>query len=206
LISGTSAGSTIEWTPEDGTLPTGLTARVAFSPNVGGKNAADNGGSGVQSGDLKSGWDVTLDASSEVTGVDGLNIFGGISNVDRDQTAAAVSGNREEKTIGATYAMGGFTFGYQWSEEETGNASGTTKYENDAYGVTFSVNDDLSIGYNNYESTATGGGVTLEADSIQLAYTMGGASIRLAEADVDNQTYGSGTNRSATTVSVSLAF
>ena len=105
--------------------------------------------------------------------------------------------------------MGSWTIGYQWSEEDTGRATGTTQYNNDAYGITFQVNDDLSIGYNHYESTQTSTtNVTAEATSIQIAYTMGGASIRLAEATADNMKYQttSAYDRDATTLSVSLAF
>ena len=104
--------------------------------------------------------------------------------------------------------MGSWTIGYQWSEEDTGRATGTTQYNNDAYGITFQVNDDLSIGYNHYESEAETTAVTAEATSIQIAYTMGGASIRLAEATADNMKYQttSAYDRDATTLSVSLAF
>ena len=209
LVSGTSAGSTIEWTPEDGMLPAGLSAVVAWSPFVGGKNASDKGTSGVSTSVLKGGYDVTLTASSEITGVEGLSVFAGMSKIDVDQSSTTFGDDKTEETIGATYAMGGFTFGYQWSEEETGRASGATKYENDAYGITFNINDDLSIGYNNYQSEQTNTtNVTAEADSIQLAYTMGGASIRIAEADIDNSLYSTAASAdtSATTVSVALAF
>ena len=43
---------------------------------------------------------------------------------------------------------------------------------------------------------------------MQIAYTMGGASIRLAEASVDNAKYQTTAayDRDATTISVSLAF
>mgnify|MGYP001364631040 CR=1 FL=1 len=118
-------------------------------------------------------------------------------------------GDNEEETIGVTYAMGGFTLGYQWSEEDMGLSAGAEKYENDAYGITFAVNDDLSIGYNNYESTQTNTtNVTAEASSIQVAYTMGGASIRLASAEVDNAKYQTANtyDQEAVTLSVSLAF
>ena len=69
----------------------------------------------------------------------------------------------------------------------------------------------MSVGYNNYESEQTtigGSATTAEATSIQVAYTMGGASIRLAEADVNNAKYQTAANydRDATTLSISLAF
>ena len=87
--------------------------------------------------------------------------------------------------------MGGFTAGWQQTNEETG-ITATTSYENTSYGITFNVNDDLSIGYNHTESDQAGAANDPEADSFQVAYTMGGASIRLMEQDVENQTYSSG--------------
>ena len=48
----------------------------------------------------------------------------------------------------------------------------------------------------------------LEASSVQIAYSMGGVSIRLADASIDNQNYttGAANQRDATTLSVALAF
>jgi len=48
--------------------------------------------------------------------------------------------------------------------------------------------------------------VTAEADSIQAAYTMGGATIRIAEVDVENQTYTAASDYEATILSLGLAF
>jgi len=205
-VSGTSGGTTVELTPSG--TPDGLTARLAWSPNVCGSNAADKAGSGSCGGVAKSGYDVTLSATSDLIGVEGLTLYGGISQIDQHQNASAYTGDKKEKTVGAKYAVGSFTLGYQYSKEDTGK-TGTTRYENDAYGITFQVNDDLSIGYNHYESENDASTpVTAEASSFQVAYTMGGASIRLAEAQVDNSKYQTGAtyDRDATTISVSLAF
>ena len=112
-------------------------------------------------------------------------------------------------TAGIKYAVGSFTLGYQYSKEDNGRASTTTEYENDAYGVTFSINDDLSIGYNNYKSEQKSTtNVETEASSVQIAYSMGGLSVRLADGSIDNQNYttGAGNQRDATTLSVALAF
>ena len=86
------------------------------------------------------------------------------------------------------------------------------QYDNDGYGITFAINDDLSIGYNHYESEQTNTGtsnVTNEATSIQIAYSVGGASIRLAEGqDLTTKTIKQVllTIRDNTVLSVSLAF
>ena len=208
-ISGGSAGATIEIKPE--AVPDGLTARFAYTADADGSSSTSDKGTGGDSGVAGAGWDLTLEASDALHGVAGLTVYAGISETEQDTAGSTVAGDKDETTFGAVYAMGSFTFGYQWSEEELGLSSGIDKYENDAYGITFNVNDDLSIGYNNYESnqgTIGGGNVTAEATSIQIAYSMGGASIRLAEAEVENSKYQTGTSfdRDATTLSVSLAF
>jgi len=210
LVSGVSGSANIEYTPN--MLPDGATARIAWMPTSG-KNSGDKGSSGAQSGAVAEtgGFDLTLQLTDAITNVAGLTVYAGISETQQDTGGSTVSGDKDETTLGATYAAGSFTFGYQWSEEKLGLSSGIDNYENDAYGITFNVNDDLSIGYNNYSSnqkTIGGANVTAEATSIQIAYSMGGASIRLAEAEIDNAKYqtGAANSKDATTLSVSLAF
>ena len=206
-VSGVSGGANVEWTPS--MTPDGLTARIAVSPSVGGSKSSDKGTSGDGGSVSKSGYDVSATASSDFTGIEGLTVFGGMSQIDQQQNAAAYSGDAEEKTFGATYAVGGFTIGYQWSEDDLGRASSALKYTNEGYGVTFSVNDDLSIGYNHYESEQDNDtDVTAEATSVQIAYTMGGATFTLAEASADNMKYQTTTtyDRDATTIKLALAF
>ena len=100
--------------------------------------------------------------------------------------------------------MGGFTVGYQITDEDTG-VTASSNYENTSYGITFSVNDDLSIGYAHTESDLDGNTTDAEADSYQIAYTMGGATISVAEVDVDNAGYSAG-SKEATVLSLALAF
>jgi len=201
-IAGVSAGTNIEITPTDH-MPAGLTTRFAFSKDADSGQANDKAKGGA-SGPLGSGWDLTLEATDELTGVSGLTLYGGIAQVEQYQNAAVNSGDVKEQVIGAKYAMGGFTVGYQVSDEDTGQ-TGTTGYDNTSYGITFAVNDDLSVSYGHIESDGKGVGNDPEADSIQAAYSMGGASIRIAEVDVDNAGYAAGST-SATIVSLSLAF
>jgi outer membrane protein OmpU len=206
-VSGVSGGANVEWTPS--MTPDGLTARLAFSPSAAGANSSDGGTSGDDGSVLKSGWDVSVTASSDLLGVEGLTVYGGVSQIDQHQNGTATNSDQEEKTFGATYAAGGFTIGYQWSEDDLGRATGALKYTNDGYGVTFSVNDDLSIGYNHYESIQDNDtDVTAEATSVQIAYTMGGATFTLAEASADNMKYQTTVayDRDATTIKLALAF
>jgi hypothetical protein len=202
---GVNTGTTIEVTPN--TLPAGLTARFAYSKDADGGNVNDKA-SGGAGGELGSGWDLTLEAGSDITGMEGLTLYAGMSEYDQAQNATSRNGDGQERVYGVKYAAGGFTVGYQISEEETGETA-TTKYENTYYSVTFNVNDDLSLGYNHVESDEKSTTpVTAEADSLQAAYTMGGATIRIAEVDVENQSYQTTAayDTESTILSLGLAF
>jgi len=202
-VYGGSGGTGIEYTPN--MMPDGLTARFHWTPDAGGSNSNDKAsGAGNASG---TGWDITLEATDAVTGMAGLTIGAGISQVEDDWTNS--DGDRDEQTVYATYAVGSFTLGYQWSEQDLGISSNEQQYDNEGYGITFAVNDDLSIGYNHYESKQTSTtNVTAEADSVQISYSYGGASIRIMDASADNMDYGTGAtqDRDNTVISLGLAF
>ena len=70
------------------------------------------------------------------------------------------------------------------------------------------MNDDLSIGYGHTESDSSGGAADPEADAYQIAYTMGGATLRIAEVDIKNRAYGSAASAdvSGHVLSLGLAF
>ena len=120
-------------------------------------------------------------------------------------------GDRTEKVLGATYAVGGMTVGYQYSLESLQNVGDNvvSYYENDAFGISFAVNDDLSISYGKHKSDKVTNAATsteLDGDSIQLAYSMGGASIKIAETSVSDGKYNTANDQDATTVALTLAF
>ena len=102
-------------------------------------------------------------------------------------------------------------------EDPDANQSATNFYKNFAFGVAFNVNDDLSISYGGWEAKKAGhtdSGFnpvsedkrTIKVRSLQAAYTMGGASFRIADTDADNVSWSAGDNQGATTISVGLAF
>ena len=170
---------------------------------AGGLGANDKASTGSSNEAMGAGYDIALSYS----GYEGINIFGGYSNIE--QATEDFLDDRTQYVLGATYAVGMVTVGYQWSEEDLGYSANEQEYENTGYGITFAINDDLSIGYNNYESKQTSTtNVTAEADSIQIAYSMGGASIRIMDASATNMDYNTSASqdRDNTVISVSLAF
>jgi hypothetical protein len=159
------------------------------------------------------GYDIAL---SHTGVMDGAKMFIGYSNIEQDADAALANGrtgDRSQYVYGFTYATGAFTVGYQYSRDNLQNAgaSMTSYYENNAYGVSFAVNDDLSLSYGVHESEVNktnGTNVDNDAYSLQLAYSMGGASLKIAETHVDNANYqtGAANDIDGTTIALTLAF
>ena len=206
-VSGVGGGMNINWTSTADMG--GLSIHAAYSPKAkegGGTN--DKAGSGVAGSNMGSGYDIVLEHSGLM---DGLNIFAGYSSIDQIN-GGHTAGNRTATGAGATYAIGGATLGYQISNDSVNERTGINHYDNQAYGVSFAVNDDLTLSYGVHKSkqnhTNTALNAELEASSIQVSYSMGGATIKLAQTDVDHGAYdsSSATDRSGTTLVLSLAF
>jgi len=204
--NGSAGGAGIEISPS-AMLPDGIVSYIHYSPDVAGKNSGDKVNA-ANDAITSSGWDITLEMSGDAT-PDGLKVYGGMSQVDQEQGGTDVNDDISEWVAGVEYAVGSFTLGYQLSEEDNGGASTTTGYDNTGYGIVFAINDDLSLSYNNFESKQLGTTeTTAEADSVQIAYSSGGLSIRIAEQSIDNKNYSTAAanQRDATTISVALAF
>ena len=217
LPKGVSSSMNIGWTsPSFG----GSTLKLAVAP--GSNDATFNNDKGVSTGNglSQGGMDVVLDINPSfgVDALSGLNVFAAGSRTNQSANSALdKKGDREEAVVGTTFAYGPVTIGYQRSIELTGieEASTVQFYQNNAFGVSFNINDDLSISYGEMESTkhitnGTGNNKrTTTVDSIQLAYSMGGMSIKIAESSVDDATYANGGTASdfdATTIALTLAF
>jgi outer membrane protein OmpU len=208
-VTGVGGATNIEWAMDEGMLPDGASVYIAHSPKAGG-TAANDKATGGDAGGVGAGWDIVIEHSG-IT--DGLNIFGGYSTIDQQKDAAAtgVSGDRTQIALGATYAVGGFTLGYQYSKDNRQANEGTNYYENDAFGVSFNVNDDLSISMGLHQSErnhANGTTTSNDATSIQAAYSMGGASLKVARTNVDNASYSTAASsqKDGYTLALTLAF
>jgi len=208
-VAGVGTAMNIAWDVDAGMLPDGMGLQFAIAPGAAvGTTVNDKAVSG-DSGGIGTGYDITVNHSGLL---DGLNVFGGISKIEQ-AAGATWSDDRDQVVVGATYAIGGFTLGYQMSKDDVSRtgAAATTYYENEAFGVSFNVNDNLSISYGRHQSErglTAGAAVELEAQSLQIAYSMGGMSVKLAESTVDNGSYTAGTSkdRDATTIALTLAF
>ena len=148
--------------------------------------------------------DAVTDVSStsygiEYTGVDGLTI--GYAQGDVEATTNTKS---DENTMYAKYAMGGITVGIQVSEAdfETG-----TDYESTSMGISYQVNDDLSVSYGAQDMEAVGSSnPDQETSAVSVSYTMGSLSIGASVHNGDSIGNTAGNDREAYNLSLGFAF
>ena len=153
----------------------GAKIAVAYNPR-GGSGAAADGATSEGSGGSQH--EIGVDWSPEM--VPGLRVGGAWGSYDNGGTSGK---DLDEETYFATYAYGPLSIGYQVADED----NGTTNYDTDIYGVSFNVNDALSVSYQYGETSGYTGGVTAEYEGFSAAYNIGPMAIKFTDNSVKNQ-------------------
>jgi outer membrane protein OmpU len=208
--AGAAGTSTIQYhTPE---LPFGTTASFAYNTNMSGD--AVSGNAAGTSGNSRQEYSLVTKP------VDGLTLSAHYNKVNDYEDGVDTEDQLEEGgAYAANLAYGNVTIGYGKSFqapenlETTRTAGGTTVeyYENTGISLGYAVNDAVSVSYTretseaNYLTSSTTA-YDVEMDSIQVAYSLGGATLSLARADVENQSYTDGQDLVETIVAMSFAF
>ena len=110
----------------------------------------------------------------------------------------------DESTMYAKYAIGGITVGIQMSENDM--ASGTD-YESTGFGVSYQVNDDLTVSYGAHEIEAVGSGnPDQETAAIGVSYTMGSIGLSGTFNSVDNVSNVNASDLQSYELGISFAF
>ena len=115
----------------------------------------------------------------------------------------------DQDTMYAKYAYGPVTVGYQLSESSTSDSDVNVAqaFETSAFGVTFAVNDDFSIGYGVFEADYTDSTkVDQESTAFTASYTMGSMTLAGASVSVDNQGGSSTSNNDVSGYALDLSF
>jgi len=148
------------------------------------------------SGDLVDGFKVTasyvpsngsamvesaMDFAVEYTGMEGLTV----GYAAGEANAEGGTNNTDNTTMYVKYAFGPVTVGYQESEIDSSSTSNDDDFE--SMGVTYQINDDLTVGYHASEYKAGDGAETQENSNISAAYTMGGMTLSVAIAEEENR-------------------
>jgi len=194
----------------------GSTVQVAFAGANDGAQVNDKATSGIGSR-FQEGYDVVLDLNQDYAFYM-PNVFIGYSETKQGKHNGAdnkqLRHEHEEGVIGAVFSIGPVKAGLQKSIEHLGNeASGSTEYYgNISWGVSFNLNDDLSVSYGEHTGKKSligpGDQQDVVTQSFQIAYTMGGLSLNYADTSIDNAAYvqGSTGDKDGQLVALSLAF
>ena len=205
-------------TPAD-MLPLGLTVGLGYVPDMNDTTLLSAKDSNSNPASANKGKNLTM-ANVGLSPIDGLSLQGSIAQTSNETGVAVSVEEGISANLGAKYTMGSVSVGYVEGGYQPAVASGElTYYENKFMGIQFDVNDQLSISYNVDESDknvraavavgASAGTKTttsMEQKSVQLAYTTGGATIGIAQAEVDNSDYTAGKEENQTIVSLAIAF
>ena len=193
-------------TPE---LPFGTSGSLAY-----GQQKKDG-----QSGNARAASGNSISEYSLVTKpIDGLTLSASYYDInDYDDGLTNENQLEEGGAYAAKYSSGNITVGYGKSfkapEGTSITTGGTTQeyYENTGMSIGYAVNDALSVSYTREESevnylTSTTTSYDIEMDSIQFAYSLGGATLSVARADYENVGYAQDSDAEETIIAMSFAF
>jgi hypothetical protein len=188
-------------------MGTGFKVDAMYTTDVGSGDAqADNGNSGELGGTSGDGQEITVTGS--VPMIEGLDVGVGYYTEDTEATVTTGNYGQDEGTAYIKYSTGPVSVGYQRGYVAKAGATSNDEYDNRMIGISYKINDSLSVSYNELESreSTETTDIDQEFDSISVSYSVGGMTIGIADADVSNASYTSGRAIDETSVSLSIAF
>ena len=168
------------------------TINVGYGTGADG-NVDDGANSGAGSNESSQSIAVTA------TPMDGLTVFAGTGEKGTNL------GKDEHDTYGLKYAFGPITVGYQHSEIDF-EATASNDNETDMFGISFAVNDNLSISYGEQDTEADGQANDQEVEGFSVGYSMGGISIKAHSNEGKNIANTADNVSEHTEIAVSFAF
>lgn len=129
----------------------------------------------------------------------GLTVFGGVGSMGQ-----ADGKEIDSEIIGATYAFGPVSVGYQVNTNDDSDAS-VKDLETTSASIAFNVNENMAISYG-IQDTDNGSGTDQDASGFSASYTMGALSLKAYKNEVDNLNHASGETSEKTEISLSVAF
>ena len=175
----------------------GASISIGYSDNLGASANRSDGSQDTTSTSVDSSSSVAITYPVEDMG---LTVFGGVG------TEGQADGKElDHSTIGATYAFGPATVGYQINDEDD-SATGGTDYETEIYGISFMVNENFSLSYAEHNTEKSGTSVDQEAESIQASYSMGGMTVNIKDSEMTGVAHSIANDHETTEVMLVFAF
>ena len=166
-----------------------VTARYAPSQDAGGKDD----GAITSKHSEGSGTEFVIKGNF---GVEGLSVLAGMATTQDD---TATGEDQDVTKFGASYNFGQVTVGAQRGKVDAGTGA-NDETTNDTYGVSFSANDNLSVGLYIGNSDKQGSAEDEESKMIQFGYNLGGLGIEIGHMQIENIGYASGDDADITFV------
>jgi hypothetical protein len=191
------------------------TVNFKYIPKVDGTENADNANSGDASASTGSGESISIKTNLADLPVVGAFLDGATltTGYESDEVSTNVNtSDGHDLTAAINYSVGNFALGYQKKMHNEGQTVATTdevRYHDTALGVSYAINDALSISYNEYESRRHNNAAvnfTQETTAINVGYTVGGMTIGFQDASTDNAGWATATEDDSRTLGVSVAF
>ena len=115
------------------------------------------------------------------TGVENLTLAYGQGDVNPGQ----MNGGNDERVMGIKYAVAGATLAYMKTKVDVGGTGGADE-DGTHMGVSFAVNDDLTVSYGIQEVDITGKGEDERNSGFGISYTMGSMSVAAYAGKTEN--------------------
>ena len=133
--------------------------------------------------------------------MDGLEVGFGIAT---DQDSATTE--QDIETAYVTYAMGGISVGYQLTEVNA--AAANSDIDRTGYGISFAVNENLSVGYGVSNTEFESSSITSDEENtgIGISYTSGGMKLGIINNVKDNAGGTAATDQETTELQLTFAF
>jgi outer membrane protein OmpU len=131
--------------------------------------------------------------------VDGLTV--GYGQGDTEETTGT---KLDDTAVYVKYTYGSVTVGYQ--ENETDGTTAAEDVDFEAFGISYAVTDNLTIAYNQSESTNGGDADSQETSGISASFTSGGMTIGGMINNVDNVAFEATDDTSGYELNIAFAF
>jgi len=172
-----------------------------------GAASTGNIGYNITVGDVKVSAEMAKGAGTDrtigitYTGVENLTLVYGQGDVNPGQ----VAGGQDETVMGIKYSVAGATLAYMTTEVDLGGA-GAADEDATHMGVSFAVNDDLTVSYAVQDVDITGKGEDEKNSGFGVSYTMGSMSVAAYAGKTENGNGVSTADDEGKGITLSIAF
>ncbi len=197
------------------TLPVLGALNAKFVPKADGSENADNANSAATNSGVGKGESVSLKTNlGDLPFVGGYlssaTLTTGYEQVE-GQTLADTA-DTTDLTAALNITAGNFAFGIQRKSHQEAQATATTEqtaYKDLAIGISYSINDELSVSYNRYDSQRsldTSVNPEQEITAFNIGYSVGGMTIGIQDASTNNAGWVLDAEDDSRTIGISVAF